>query len=203
LKSEGRGPKPERNPNSEARKRPSWRMAAKKQEAQRSGVATEPLEAYGVRGACFRCRKSWIVESGSKLHALHTLRGYPCPKVPRNARVNWDAVLQKRIEFRAFFAFSRLSLPRILPTSVCFRLRVSDFLRVSIFGTGILHSLWLKTLSRMTSLVFQSSAMVMAKGTSMTRIRISPHQNETPALSLIGAKFASQIGNEGSSPNPK
>src|SRR5260370_12075953 len=30
--------------------------------------------AYGVRGACSRCRTSWVVESGSKLHALHTLR---------------------------------------------------------------------------------------------------------------------------------
>src|SRR5438874_2512517 len=31
-------------------------------------------EASGVRGACSRRRTSWLIQSGSKLHALQTLR---------------------------------------------------------------------------------------------------------------------------------
>src|SRR5260370_17887450 len=37
--------------------------------------------AFGVRGVCSRCRTSRVIESGSKLHALQTLRAVrlrPC-----------------------------------------------------------------------------------------------------------------------------
>src|SRR5882672_5461736 len=37
-----------------------------------------PREAYGVRGACSRCRPPCACDSGSKLHALHTLRAIGC-----------------------------------------------------------------------------------------------------------------------------
>src|SRR5258708_11796065 len=42
--------------------------------SQRGKAATEPRGAFGVRGACSRCRTPRVIESGSKLHALQTLR---------------------------------------------------------------------------------------------------------------------------------
>ena len=43
---------------------------------QRGNAATEPREAFGVRGACSRFRRLATFDSGSKLHALQTLRDY-------------------------------------------------------------------------------------------------------------------------------
>src|SRR5438105_10240637 len=42
-------------------------------------TVAELREAYGVRGACSRFRMVWTFESGSKLHALHTLRAVRQP----------------------------------------------------------------------------------------------------------------------------
>src|SRR5260370_14476355 len=54
--------------------------------SQRGKAATELREAFGVRGACSRCRNSRVLESGSKLHALQTLRDNACAKNLRGLR---------------------------------------------------------------------------------------------------------------------
>src|SRR5258708_24958306 len=75
--------KPARNPKFEYRPELKTPAAQNATGTEGGKAAIERREAFGVRGACSRYRESRLGESGSKLHALQTLRDHGRTRDPR------------------------------------------------------------------------------------------------------------------------
>ncbi len=60
-------------------------------------TATEPREAFGVRGACSRFSWPASSDSGSKLHALQTLRDHARAQYLRGLLADWSIALEKMV----------------------------------------------------------------------------------------------------------
>src|SRR5258708_27983310 len=71
------------------------------QSPQPGPAATEPRKAFGVRGACSRCRMPWAIESGSKLHALETHGDRASSRNTRSLGASWEISVQCVVPFGA------------------------------------------------------------------------------------------------------